>query len=316
MKPVVSIQENNQALIQFESISLEEFNSWVEDKTDELNGLLYKHGSILFRGLPISGVVDFEYAISLLSGELKSYVDGNSPRTKLTGKTYTSTEYDQDHHITLHNELSYSSSWPEKLFFCCIEPAEIGGETPLADCRKVLQEMDKSFVDEVEAKGLVYIRNLHSGNGNGPSWHETYETNNKTDVENYLNESNTEFQWNKDDSLRIVQRRSGLEVHPKTNEKVWFNQIDQFHPVHLSSEIYETLLMLNGGNEEELPMYVTYGDGSKISPERVKQIESTVHKVSVSNKWEKGDLLMIDNVLVSHGRNPFKGKRKIIVSMS
>jgi alpha-ketoglutarate-dependent taurine dioxygenase len=36
----------------------------------------------------------------------------------------------------------------------------------------------------------------------------------------------------------------------------------------------------------------------------------------VANAWEKGDVLLLDNMLMSHGRSSFTGERKILVSMN
>ena len=51
---------------------------------------------------------------------------------------YTSTEYPADQSISLHNELSYAHRWPEKLFFFCQTEPQRGGETPLADSRRIV----------------------------------------------------------------------------------------------------------------------------------------------------------------------------------
>jgi alpha-ketoglutarate-dependent taurine dioxygenase len=32
--------------------------------------------------------------------------------------------------------------------------------------------------------------------------------------------------------------------------------------------------------------------------------------------WNTGDLLVIDNVLVGHGRRPFTGSRRVLVAMT
>lgn len=106
---------------------------------------------------------DFQEIMNFISEKFLAYIDGNSPRTKLSFNMYTSTEYDQNQKITMHNELSYSHKWPNKLFFSCMDVADTGGETLLADSRRILQAMDAAIVEEVEKKGVTYIRNLHAG---------------------------------------------------------------------------------------------------------------------------------------------------------
>lgn len=298
-----------------EQCSLDDLINYYQEHQSELEKLLLKFGTVVFRQTAISSKEDFEYVMDRISEEFMAYVDGNSPRTKLSGKVYTSTEYDPASHITLHNELSYSAKWPSRLFFTCTLPSETGGETPLADCRQVLEAMDPDLIEEIESKGITYIRNLHGGSGMGPSWQDTFETEDKAVVEEYCKATGVDTQWSEDGSLRLIQESKGIISHPKTGEKVWFNQIDQFHPSHLDPEVYETLMMIYQ-NEEELPMFVRFGDGSPISEDKVKHILERIETVVVARPWEKGDLAMIDNVLVAHGRRPFTGKRQVLVSMA
>src|SRR5690606_1402106 len=125
-----------------------------------------------------------------------------------------------------------------------------------------------------------------------------------------------DFTWKSDGGLKLVQHAPAILSHPVTGEQVWFNQIDQFHPVHFEREIYETLMMMYDGDEEELPMFGSFGDGSKISDDMICTIRTISDETAVRRPWKKGDLVIVDNVLVSHGRMPYKGDRKIVVSMS
>jgi alpha-ketoglutarate-dependent taurine dioxygenase len=305
--PVVAIETER---------SVEDFIAWYRQNQLEIDKLILKSGAVVFSGLDINTVKDFSTIAKNVSTDFMNYVDGFSPRTKLTSSVYTSTEYDKDFYITLHNELSYSARWPSRLFFCCLIPAQEGGETPLADCRKILSALPADLVAEFNAKGVRYVRNLHGGGGPGPSWQQTYETESKQYVEDFCRKSKIEFTWKSDGGLKLVQHAPAILSHPVTGEQVWFNQIDQFHPVHFEREIYETLMMMYDGNEEELPMFGSFGDGSKISDDMIRTIRTISDETAVRRPWKKGDLVIVDNVLVSHGRMPYKGDRKIVVSMS
>jgi len=103
------------------------------------------------------------------------YVEGNSPRTKIHGKVYTSTEHPPEEFISLHNELSYGSKWPSYIFFCCAIPALSGGSTSVADSRTILAELSENTRNAFKEKGVEYIRNLHGGYGSGPSWQDTFK---------------------------------------------------------------------------------------------------------------------------------------------
>lgn len=314
IKGLAVVENGLPAIVSFDPVDVDTFAQWYHTEKDILDQILLTSGAILFRGIQISSVTDFEIFTNLVNPVPFDYTNGNSPRTKLTSKVYTSTEYDRTQSITLHNELSYASKWPKKLFFCCITPAIEGGETPIADSRKILQAMDKQLVDEIRKKKIKYIRNLHGGAGLGPSWQHTFETTDKNVVAKHCLDQGITFEWKSDGGLKLIQVSEGIVSHPVSQEEVWFNQIDQFHPCHLPPATYESLLSIYQ-DDTELPMYVCFGDDSNISESTVNVIQQTISTLTVNNRWKAADLLLVDNVLVCHGRKPFRGSRKIVVSM-
>lgn len=280
---------------------------------EEIEELLHTAGAVLFSGVAIDSRQVFEDCMKKLGKRFINYADGNSPRTKLSEFVYTSTEYDPAKSITQHNELSYSANWPSKIFFSCIRAAETGGETPLADGREVLKRIDPYVVDKIKAEGVIYYRNLHGGEGMGPSWQDTFETKSEQAAEEFCKNSRMDYEWKSDGSIRLIQKRKGIIEHPVTGEEVWFNQMDQFHPIHMGEEIYSVLMTMY--EPDELPTYVTYGDGTPVAKETIDDIKKVFDEVSVARPWQNGDLVLVDNVLVSHGRRPFTGERQILVAM-
>ena len=121
-----------------------------------------------------------------------------------------------------------------------------------------------------------------------------------------------DFEWN-GDSLRTRQRRSAVARHPKTNETVFFNQIQLHHVSCLDPTVREALFSFFA--PEELPRNVYYGDGAPIEDSTVQTIIDTYWRNAVSFPWQKGDILMLDNMLIAHARLPYKGARKIVVAM-
>lgn len=301
-------------IIELPSLDGKAFIEFFHSNKAEIDAKLIKHGALKFRGVQIASVESFQEITNAISSKFLSYIDGNSPRTKITGTVYTSTEYDNTQRITMHNELSYSAKWPGKLFFTCIQPSETGGETLLADSREILAQMNQSIVDEIRAKGVTYIRNLHGGMGMGPSWQDTFETKDASQVEQYCKEYRMDYEWLEDDMLKIRQHGKGIMPHRSTGEELWFNQLDQFHPLHIGEELLEALSTLYD-SPDSFPMYVTFGDGQPIPDEMVQEIMTTIDKVIVSPVWQKNELLIVDNEMVSHGRNPFTGDRKVLVAM-
>jgi alpha-ketoglutarate-dependent taurine dioxygenase len=282
---------------------------------EELERHLLTHGALLFRGFGIDREELFGETVAVLPGRQIDYVDGNSPRRKLRSGIYTSTEYPPEYFISMHNELSYSPHWPARLVFCCVSAPAEGGETPLADSRRILARLDPALVAEWRARGIEYVRNLHGGAGMGPSWKTTFETDDRAAVERFCHESGARFEWRDDGGLRISHVRPAVAVHPRTGEEVWFNQADQFHPSTHPKAVLDAMLALYKGREDRLPQSCRFGDGTPIPVAALEAVRETTREQIRTFPWQAGDLLLVDNMLVSHGRMPFRGPRKILVSM-
>lgn len=291
------------------------FDCW-RDSTAAIQRELQRCGAVLFRGFEIDRQELFEALVNDLKHTLLEYVDGNSPRTKVGAGVYTSTEYPADYFISLHNELSYSARWPARLFFCCVTAPEAGGETPLCDGRALLAALPADLVERFRARGVKYLRNLHSGKGFGPSWQATFQTTDRRVVEEHARQHGMDIAWTPDGAVRLSIVRPGTARHPITHEEVWFNQADQFHPSTHPRPIYEAMVALYRGREELLPQDVRFGDDTAISLDDLTTIREVTRQQMATFPWQCGDLLMVDNMLVAHGRMPFRGPRKILVSMT
>lgn len=297
------------------AIGTNELIAWYKENEEFLEKKLLEHGAILFRGFGTGTPGAFARFSRSVSSHLLESMEENVPRTKLSSGIYTSTEYPAEYMLSMHSEYAYSNRWPAKLFFCCITAAQTGGETPIVDNRAVLRELDASIVKEFIHKKIKYLRNLHGGQGFGLSWQAAFQTTAKDVVEKYCRNAAIEYCWKENDGLRLSQTLAGIATHPKTGDTVWFNQAPQFHPSDYPSEIYKSLLSVYH-DEAELPQNVCFGDDSSMDASVLNVIRETMRKNAVVFPWHLGDILIVDNMLVSHGRMPFTGPRKILVAMS
>jgi alpha-ketoglutarate-dependent taurine dioxygenase len=305
---------SNDASREFQVDALRE---WKEENAEFLKEKLLVHGAVLMRNFGVNTVSHFDEFLQLFKAStLLDYVGGNSPRTKLSKGIYTSTEYPADQIISLHNELSYSEQWPDHLFFSCQTPPVEHGNTLIADSRKVLQLLDPEVVEMFETRKVKYIRNLHGGRGIGPSWQDTFETQDRDEVTEICKKSNIELLWKADGSLRTSQIGPGVEVHPITKEKVWFNQADQFHPSNHPIRSYEALMHMYKGQLGNFPTHACFGDDCAIEGEVLDNVRAAFKTQTVYFPWQQGDVLVIDNMLTAHGRAAYSGPRKILVAMS
>lgn len=288
---------------------------WANKNQETIQAMLIKHKALLFRDFEINSPTQLDQFIQATSiGEAISYNDRSSPRHEISGKgkIYTSTDYPAEQSIFLHSESTYCLTWPQKIYFCCLQPAQQGGETPIADSHKIFQRISPQIRDKFIAKQVLYVRNYNDGFG--LPWQNVFQTSDKAVVEEYCRQNAIEFEWKKGNRLKTKQIRPAVIQHPITGVNVWFNHAAFFHVTTLEPNIYQALLA--EFCEADLPHNTYYGDGSAIEPETLTEIRAAYQQETVIFPWQAGDILLLDNVQVAHGRTPFKGTRKVIVGMS
>ncbi len=284
---------------------------WARANKEHVESLLLKHGAILFRGFNTGSVRDFEAVALAIYPELYGEY-GDLPRAESgSGKIYQSTPYPNDKPILFHNESSHMHRWPLKISFYCVKAAEQGGETPLLDCREVCNLIDPAILEEFTTKGLMYVRNFSEKID--VSWQHFFQTEEKSEVEEFCRNAGVEFEWTEEGGLRTRQRAQAVTRHPKTGERVFFNQIQLHHISSLDPETSSSLRALF--SEEDLPRNVYFGDGSRIDDSVMEHIGEVYWKAAVILPWEEGDIIMLDNMITAHARMPFEGDRKIVVAM-
>lgn len=289
-----------------------DLTNWLAGNREYVEAELTRFGGILFRGFQVSSANDFERFVNVSFAHLLEYKERSTPRTAIGKYVYTSTEYPAEQSIALHNEFSYAMSWPMRICFFCLEAPLAGGETPIADCRKVYQFLDPRIRDRFIEKKVMYARNY--GSKIDLSWQTAFQTTDRAEVERYCRDAPIDFEWLDGDRLRTRQVRESVATHPRTREVVWFNQAHLFHLSNLEQDVRESLQATF--DAEELPRNAYYGDGSAIPDPELDEVREAFRKATVLFPWQHGDLLLLDNMLVAHGRTPYTGNRKILVAMA
>lgn len=329
-QPNTSDQKSKESLIR-----------WIKTNKRALTEDLKEYGAILFRGFDVSSPQDFEDVIFNVDSNLKNNYLGTSPRNQVTKYAFTATELPPAYPIMQHAEMSFLDSPPRKLFFYCGKAPGKFGETPITDLRKVLNEVPSSIREKFEKERIRYSR-VYDGPSNQSRfqfwktkrWDEMFQTKDRDEVEKISKKQNFKVEWFGQDNLRLINTTLAIRKHPEFKFPAWHNHSQVFHIdaarkeywrifarqktvrgffVGLTLEILTFIKKLTT-KTEYLDTHCTYGNGQEISSRELKQIQDAFWNNISLFSWKNGDVLVIDNYSVSHGRHPFSGPREIYVA--
>lgn len=278
---------------------------------ERLLGRLKSAQAVLFRGFAVPGSQAFEELVEVFHREMLDYRYGSSPRTRLKGNIFTSTEFPSAEVIPLHNEMSYTSAWPRKIWFYSELCAQVGGQTPLADSHRVHERIPAAVRARFNAHGVRYVRNYTDAFD--LSWQKTFQTDSREEVERYCASRRIQCEWLSADHLRTIETCQATLQHPDDGRRLWFNQAHLFHTSALKPEVREVLE--EGFEPEDLPRQAWFGDGSPIADEDLQAVRQAYDAETLSFPWQPGDVLLVDNLAMAHGRNRFSGSRRVLVAM-
>lgn len=276
-------------------LEFDEFLQKLHNYKNHLLPLLLKQGAILFRGFPIHTTEDFVNVIETLNlGQIVNY-----------NGIFYSNDSSCSVPIPLHQERSFVKNFPHHLYFFCEAPPIEGGETLIADARRIYEELDSNVKQEFNEKGLTYIAKyfgkskfmhwLHKKKKSYQSWIDVFETHNKEVVEVQCQADESDWRWFRQDWIEIKQTRPALLNHPDTHETIWFNQAHLY-----KSKSHQ----------------VTFSDGTSIPQENISHIQQVLKDNMTLFPWERGDVIVLDNRLTLHGRAPFKGQFKVLTALT
>ena len=303
---------NDQALpLVYEAAETTDLVRWVRLNRDDLRDKLYRHGALLLR---TRYKPDFAATVRAFTDSLVDYRGGAAIRSRIDSDTYTASEYPADLEIRLHSEFCYSHDWPMILFFHCSDiTPQSGGQTPIADNRRILAQMPEDIRCQFAERGLMYMR----GYGFNRTWQRSYETDSRAEVEALCAAEGRRCEWIGDDQLRSYETRAAIARHPITDEEVWFNYAHGFHISRMDDGIRKVLSTSADDTDDQLwPNNVFWGDGSPIDPAVIEITNEIVHRNAVQFDWQVGDTLIVDNMLCAHGRRPYSGSRHILLKMA
>ncbi len=306
-----NIQSSSEWPALFEASEQADLSSFVAENSQEVEQALENDGIVLFRGFSVGDADDFDRFVKAISTARMDYVYGSTPRTAVGNKIFTATEYPANKEIPLHSEVSYHTEWPLRLALCCIVPASTGGATPVADLRKVTTTLGEEFVNTFTERKVRYVRHYHPHID--VPWQQVFRTDSKKEVARFCTANAIDFEWLDNEVLRTSQICQGTIEHPKTQEIFFFNQAHLFHISGIEADKAEAMREMFG--ESMLPRNAYFGDGEEIPAEAIRKIADAYESAAVDLNWQQGDVALLDNLRVAHGRRTFTGERRILAAL-
>lgn len=288
----------------------EAVEEWVAKNRPRIAEAVEAKGGVLLRGFRAEAGETAERVLAALDLELLDDAYWSTPRSGVSKKTFTATEYASARSISLHSEMSYMKSWPRLVAFHAIVVAEEGGETTISNVDKASAEIS-DILDQYASKGVIYQRTHHAGVD--IPWRKAYQTDSKEEVERIARDAGMEINWLANDVLQTRHAAQGC-VASETGAPLYFNQSNLFHPANLPPGAEAQLTQLFG--RDFLPRNAFFGDGSLIPADYVKRVNAAFEKGAYGVPWRAGDVFIVDNMRHAHGRRPFKGARKLHVAMA
>ncbi|WP_170235579.1 TauD/TfdA family dioxygenase [Verticiella sediminum] len=309
----------------------EETLEWLAGHVHDIEATLDREGGVVLRGLTCLADADaFDEAISVVAPHQHDYVGGTSPRTVVRRKVMTATDTPPGWSIALHQEMAYTARPPDRIAFFSEQPAAHGGQTTIADMRKVLGRIPRGFRDLCERHGLQLRRaipspeNAHLKPGFQKPWTEVFATQDKREVDRIVGEKGWQAQWQADGEILHVWQDLVPPVrrHPVTGEYAWSNFAHFFSPVCMMAwalqdgrvDEYEALAHARRHNPQMLDTMVL-GNGDPVPEADALHVYRILHEAEHPAALLPSDIMILDNIHYAHGRRAFSGPRSVLVSL-
>lgn len=285
--------------------------SQVREHKQEWLAQLSQHGAILWRGLPLRTDLDFDAFIQAFDLPGFTYAESlsNAVRRNRTPRVFTANEAPPSVAIYLHHEMAQTPVYPSSLFFFCEHAAQSGGATPLCRSDILLQKLEQLlpwFVQDCATKGVRYANTMPAEedleSGQGRSWRNTLNVSDRAGAEARLQKLGYAWQWLDADSLKATTPVLPTIRQLADGRRVFFNQL---------------IAAFRGWQDRrnDAGKSIRFGDDSPIAADDMRQVIELGDALSFDLQWQTGDVALVDNFLVMHGRRPYAGERRVLASL-
>ena len=291
----------------------------LREQSETLRSMLSTKGALLVRGLDSASRDDFLTALKAIFGDavLRPYHGGVGFKKDLGSAVYSSTEVPKSMEISPHQEMAYLPSPPDHIAFFCHKAASAGGCTPLLCGQQLAEQIDPDIRAAFEERGVTYTR-LYWAGGLGDAnplwmtWPKVFGSEDPREVEKRCASLGLDYAWKPQRRLQTRVTLPGVKRHPRTQQVVWSNQAHTFvpRPAQLGWGKY-LMFRLAWAWPALRQATAEFGDNTPIPGEMIDRIHTQMDAIKATFQWEAGDLLVLDNHRMLHGREPYRGTREI-----
>ena len=110
------------------------------------------------------------------------------------------------------------------------------------------------------------------------------------------------WEWREDGSLRVTTAALPAVRDLGGGRKTFFNQL---------------IAAFRGWSDSRnsADKSITFGRGDPITGEAMAPAIAAADEFTVDCAWQAGDVALVDNFTVMHGRRPYEGKRRVLASL-
>ncbi|KAJ5332590.1 Taurine catabolism dioxygenase TauD/TfdA [Penicillium brevicompactum] len=263
---------------------------------------LARHGTLLFRNLPIHDAEDFSKFAHAFGYKPHEIIGIVVDRPLLAPNVAPANEAPKEVLIYNHNESPQVPHAPEYIFFmgiACLPKVATQSEIP-------------EFIDELAEKGILSKVTYHveqqfqGGSTLRQAFGKEIQDGDDEDekrrkieaqIARYGRGKHTTWEW-KDGTLVLTHRLPVIRTQPGTNLPTLFTG--------LASYWKRTQLDVQARKNVTSQLF---GDGTPIPEKYLAHLAKITDEIRVLHRWEKGDVLVFDNIIAQHGREPWQGEQ-------
>lgn len=289
----------------------------LQSRDSVLTKALACHGTLLFRGLPIHNAHDFSKFAHAFGYSPHEIIGIVVERGLLAPNVAPANESPKEVLIYNHNESPQVPHAPEYIFFYCHKAPEIGGETPISSSIELFyraQQEIPEFITQLATKGILskvtykVDKQYEGGSTLAQAFgkeivdvddNATRLEKIEAQIRRYGRGKHTSWEWSDDGStLTLAHRLPAIRTQQGTNLPTLFTGLAAYYK---NAQV--------NSSARKNPTTQSYGDGTPIEEEYLKKLAEITDEIRVLHKWQEGDVLVYDNVIAQHGRQPWGGEQ-------